>query len=210
MKPPDLSQRINSAIRPDRLLDLAVKLVEVPSPTRDGKAVADRLAAILAEDGFAVERPDAGWPQAPAVVARYDTGRPGRTLQFNGHLDTVHLPFVPPRVEAGILYGSGASDMKGGMAAMCEAMRALRDADAPAGRPHPRHRPRPARKPLGRRLASRWADRPRLSRRRRAAAGVPLRSAAGRGARTGDPRGTHLRAMASPCTRCSAASSSPA
>ena len=23
---------------------------------------------------------------------------PGRTLQFNGHLDTVHLPFVPPAV----------------------------------------------------------------------------------------------------------------
>ncbi len=130
MNPSDIFPRINSAIRPDRLLDLAVKLVEVPSPTRDGRAVADRLAAILAADGFTVERPDAGWPQAPAVVARYDTGRPGRTLQFNGHLDTVHLPFVPPRVEAGILYGSGASDMKGGVAAMCEAMRALRDADA--------------------------------------------------------------------------------
>src|SRR5439155_9155096 len=126
---------IDSAIRPDRLLDLAVKLVEVPSPTRDGRAVADRLASLLAEDGFAVERPNAGWPQAPAVVARFDTGRPGRTLQFNGHLDTVHLPFVPPRVEAGILYGSGASDMKGGIAAMCEAMRALRDAGVlPGGR----------------------------------------------------------------------------
>ncbi len=131
----DLAPRIRAAVQPQRLLDLAIRLVEVPSPTRDGKAVADRLASILAADGFAVERPDAGWPQAPAVVARYDTGRPGHTLQFNGHLDTVHLPFVPPRVESGILYGSGASDMKGGVAAMCEAVRALRDADAlPGGR----------------------------------------------------------------------------
>jgi acetylornithine deacetylase/succinyl-diaminopimelate desuccinylase-like protein len=48
-------------------------------------------------------------------------------LQFNGHLDTVHLPFVPPRVSDGILYGSGASDMKGGIAAMVEAARALGD-----------------------------------------------------------------------------------
>src|SRR5437763_17037189 len=95
----ELMQQIGSAVKPDRLLDLAVKLVEVPSPTRDGRAVADRLASILAEDGFSVERPNAGWPQAPAVVARFDSGRPGRTLQFNGHLDTVHLPFVPPRVE---------------------------------------------------------------------------------------------------------------
>jgi acetylornithine deacetylase/succinyl-diaminopimelate desuccinylase-like protein len=130
----DAKQAIERAIRPERLLDLAVKLVEVPSPTRDGRAVADRLATILADDGFPVERPAAGWPQAPAVVARFDTGRPGRTLQFNGHLDTVHLPFVPPRVKDGVLYGSGASDMKGGIAAMCEAMRALRDAGIlPAG-----------------------------------------------------------------------------
>jgi len=130
---PQASRKLQSAIRPDRLLDLAVKLIEAPSPTRDGRAVADRLAKILADDGFEALRPEAGWPQAPAVVARYDTGRPGRTLQFNGHLDTVHLPFVPPRVEGGILHGSGASDMKGGVAAMCEAMRALRDAHALPG-----------------------------------------------------------------------------
>jgi acetylornithine deacetylase/succinyl-diaminopimelate desuccinylase-like protein len=93
------------------------------------------LAGILSDDGFRVERVEAGWPAAPAVAAWLDSGKPGRTLQFNGHLDTVHLPFVPPRVEDGNLYGSGAADMKGGVAAMCEAMRALRDAKAlPAGR----------------------------------------------------------------------------
>jgi acetylornithine deacetylase/succinyl-diaminopimelate desuccinylase-like protein len=82
---------------------------------------------LLRDDGFSVERPAAGWVQAPAVVARYQTGRSGKTLQFNGHLDTVHLPFVPPRVENDYLYGSGSSDMKGGIAAAVEAMRALRD-----------------------------------------------------------------------------------
>jgi acetylornithine deacetylase/succinyl-diaminopimelate desuccinylase-like protein len=92
--------------------------------------VADRLAEILVAEGFAVERPEADWPEAPAVVARLESGEPGRVLQFDGHLDTVHLPFVAPRIENGILYGSGSSDMKGGIAAFVEALRVLRDTDA--------------------------------------------------------------------------------
>jgi acetylornithine deacetylase/succinyl-diaminopimelate desuccinylase-like protein len=113
-----------------RLLETAIQLIEIPSPTRSGKNVADKLAEILTQDGFAVERPDCGWPEAPAVVARYDSGKPGRTIQFNGHLDTVHLPFVAPRIENGLLYGSGSSDMKGGVAAMVEAVRAVKDGNA--------------------------------------------------------------------------------
>lgn len=123
--PDSVIKTLRGAIRPERLLDTARRLIEVPSPTRSGGAVADRLADILAADGFAVSRPPAGWPQAPAVVARFATQKPGHTLQFDGHLDTVHLPFVPPRLESGVLYGSGAADMKGGIAAACEAMRAL-------------------------------------------------------------------------------------
>src|SRR5207253_10987585 len=50
-----------------------------------------------------------------------------KTLQYNGHLDTVHLPFVPPSVDGDLLRGSGSSDMKAGTAAAVEAMLALRD-----------------------------------------------------------------------------------
>jgi acetylornithine deacetylase/succinyl-diaminopimelate desuccinylase-like protein len=124
---PDATTQLSQAIQFDRLLDTAIKLVEVPSPTRSAADVSDRLDELLRQEDFPVARPAAGWPDAPAVVSRYESGRPGRTLQFNGHLDTVHLPFVPPRVENGILYGSGCSDMKGGIAACVEAMRALRE-----------------------------------------------------------------------------------
>jgi acetylornithine deacetylase/succinyl-diaminopimelate desuccinylase-like protein len=113
-----------------RLLDTAIALVEVPSPTRSAGAVAERLAQILTDDGFAVERPEADWPEAPAVVTRLEGADSGRTLQFDGHLDTVHLPFVPPRQDGTALYGSGASDMKGGIAACVEAMRVLRQSGA--------------------------------------------------------------------------------
>lgn len=126
-------ERIRSAVNRDRLVETAMALISVPSPTRSAGAVANRLAEILADDGFEVKRPEADWPEAPAVVVRLETGRPGRTLQFDGHLDTVHLPFVPPRMEGGVLYGSGASDMKGGIAAAVEALRALRETEALAG-----------------------------------------------------------------------------
>jgi acetylornithine deacetylase/succinyl-diaminopimelate desuccinylase-like protein len=122
--------RLRSFVNRDRLVETAVRLVEVPSPTGQAGAALDLLAEILAADGFAVQRPDGGYPAAPAVATRFDSGLPGRTIQFNGHLDTVHLPFVPPRIENGLLTGSGASDMKGGTAAAVEALRAVRDSGA--------------------------------------------------------------------------------
>lgn len=126
-------ERVLAAINPQRLLETAQQLIAVPSPTLSAGAVADKFAEILTADGFAVERPIADWPESPAVAVRYESGRPGRTLQFDGHLDTVHLPFVPPRFEDGILYGSGSSDMKGGIAAFSEALRALVETDALPG-----------------------------------------------------------------------------
>jgi acetylornithine deacetylase/succinyl-diaminopimelate desuccinylase-like protein len=126
----ELGQRLGQAVDRGRLLDTARRLVAVPSWTGEGGAAADCLADMLRAEGFAVERPQAGHPAAPAVVVRFDSGRPGRTLQFNGHLDTVHLPFVPPGVEGGRLTGSGACDMKGGTAAAVEALRVVRQTAA--------------------------------------------------------------------------------
>ncbi len=128
-----VTAQIAQTVNADRLVETALALIEIPSPTRSAGAVADRLAEILAADGFAVARPVADWPEAPAVAVRFETGKPGRTLQFDGHLDTVHLPFVPPRHEDGTLYGSGSSDMKGGIAAFVEALRVLRETETLPG-----------------------------------------------------------------------------
>jgi acetylornithine deacetylase/succinyl-diaminopimelate desuccinylase-like protein len=128
-----LRERLRRTVDRRRLVDTVLQLVAVPSRTGEAEAAADCLAKLLRADGFQVERPDGGYPAAPAVVVRFDTGRPGRTLQFDGHLDTVHLPFVPPQVEDGRITGSGSSDMKGGVAAAVEALRVLRDTGALPG-----------------------------------------------------------------------------
>jgi acetylornithine deacetylase/succinyl-diaminopimelate desuccinylase-like protein len=120
--------RLRSHVNRQRLVETARRLIEVPSRTGEAGAVSDRLAEILQAEGFTVERTAAGYPQSPAVVVRLESGRPGPSLQFDGHLDTVHLPFIPPAVDDGRLTGSGASDMKAGVAAAVEAVRALRDA----------------------------------------------------------------------------------
>ncbi|HVR73691.1 MAG TPA: M20/M25/M40 family metallo-hydrolase [Planctomycetota bacterium] len=125
-----IHDRLSASIRRDRLVETALKLIAVPSRTGEAGEACDALAGLLERDGFKVERPAAGHPAAPAVVARWTSGRPGPTLQFNGHLDTVHLPYVPAAHAGGRLTGSGAADMKGGLAAAVEAFRALRDADA--------------------------------------------------------------------------------
>jgi acetylornithine deacetylase/succinyl-diaminopimelate desuccinylase-like protein len=122
--------RVLSAVKPQRLLETARKLIAVPSRTGEARAVLDCLAGLLSAEGLTVDRPNGGYPQAPAVAVRWPGARPGRTLQFNGHLDTVHLAYVPPSVNGDLLHGSGSADMKTGTAAAVEAILALRDTDA--------------------------------------------------------------------------------
>lgn len=87
-------------------------------------AVARLLAEVLREWGFTVELIEVARGR-PDVVARIGP-RDGPSLMFNGHLDVVgtdgmlHAPF-DAEVRGGRMYGRGATDMKGGVAAMCAA-----------------------------------------------------------------------------------------
>lgn len=68
-------------------------------------------------------------PGRPSVVGRRRGSGGGRSLMLNGHLDTVGIegmdePFEP-RIANGRLYGRGAYDMKGSLAACLAAVQAL-------------------------------------------------------------------------------------
>jgi acetylornithine deacetylase len=68
-------------------------------------------------------------PGRPNVVGVLDSGVAGRTLMLCGHTDTVGVagmeaPFTPVEKD-GRIYGRGAHDMKGGLAAMLDAARGV-------------------------------------------------------------------------------------
>jgi acetylornithine deacetylase len=77
-------------------------------------------------------------PGRPNVVGVLQGRSKGRTLMFCGHTDTVGVegmadPFQPVERD-GRLYGRGAQDMKGGVAAMIDAARAVAERGFDRGR----------------------------------------------------------------------------
>lgn len=68
------------------------------------------------------------------VIATLDSGKPGKTIMFNSHLDTVEPngweEALEPRVMDGRLYGRGSGDDKGPLACVIEAMLAIKETGA--------------------------------------------------------------------------------
>jgi succinyl-diaminopimelate desuccinylase len=113
-------------------LDLAEALIACPSVTPAAGLVFDCLEAQLAPLGFEVHRAITGEaPDGPVEnLFAIRRGPPGsRHFGFAGHVDVVPpgegwttAPFAPER-RGELLYGRGAVDMKGAIAAMVAAVR---------------------------------------------------------------------------------------
>ena len=100
-------------------------------PGAKGEAeIAGHCAGWLSRAGLDVELQEAA-PGRPNAVGVLEGSAPGRTLMLCGHIDTVGVegmaaPFTPEE-RGGRLYGRGSQDMKGGVAAMMEAARRVKD-----------------------------------------------------------------------------------
>ncbi|TCR64276.1 succinyl-diaminopimelate desuccinylase [Bosea sp. BK604] len=109
---------------------LTQALVRCPSVTPAEGGALSLLDAVLSAEGFAVQRPRFSEPDMPEIENLYARiGSEGPVLVIAGHTDVVppgdtarwtHEPFGGEIVD-GILYGRGACDMKGGLAAMIAA-----------------------------------------------------------------------------------------
>jgi succinyl-diaminopimelate desuccinylase len=117
-------------------LDLAKRLIAQPSVTPATGGVFDALEAMLNPLGFAVTRFIAGEaPDGPVenLFAIRKGSSNSRHVAFAGHLDVVPPgqgwqtdPFVP-EIRGDLLYGRGAVDMKGSIAAFVRALHQLPD-----------------------------------------------------------------------------------
>lgn len=118
----------------DRLTNFTSRLISVQSPSGAERAVAGSVAAEMAGLGFAVHTDEFG-----NVTGTLDAGT-GPCVLIDSHIDTVgvtdpgewaHSPWG--EVIGGRIYGRGAMDMKGPLAASIYGIAALRD-HLPRGR----------------------------------------------------------------------------
>jgi acetylornithine deacetylase/succinyl-diaminopimelate desuccinylase-like protein len=118
------------------VVELTRALIAAPSPNPPGD---ERAAAAVATEALGVTpRVLARAPERPNLLASFDFGPGGRHLVLCGHLDTKPVggadwsvdPFAAT-IDGDRLYGLGATDMKGAVAAMIVAARSL---DLPRGR----------------------------------------------------------------------------
>lgn len=122
----------------DRLVAWAERAVATPSFTGSEQAMAELMAETFEELRLAVQ-----WQQVEEgranVLGTWAGSGGGRSLMFNGHMDTSYSGREPwlrhvrgfqpePFVREGRLYGLGISNMKGALACYVEAVRALKEA----------------------------------------------------------------------------------
>jgi acetylornithine deacetylase len=135
----------------DEIVSFARKLVRVPSVFGDEQEAQEIVARKLSELGLFVDvwepnvdelRKHRGFTEAPVgyanrpdVVGTMKGSGGGKSLILNGHIDVVspepvqawtHDPWEGT-IEKGRLYGRGACDMKGGLAAVIYAVKAIHE-----------------------------------------------------------------------------------
>lgn len=136
--------QVFSFVDEQEVVRLTQELVRIPSvyrpeqPGGNEERVALFVADYLRNMGLQVHYEEVV-PGRPNVIAIYDSGRPGRTLLFEAHTDVVtegdrdawsYDPFGAV-ISGGRIYGRGACDTKGNLAAAICAVKAIQRSNQP-------------------------------------------------------------------------------
>ena len=130
---------ILTAIEQDRVVTLLQEMIQTKTVNQPGdeKPLAELLAKEMSSFGLQVQTVDLAENRANVIGILKGSGTKPALL-FNGHLDTVppgdvpwtYGPFSGELID-GKVYGRGSADMKGGLAAMIMAAKAIKKAAIP-------------------------------------------------------------------------------
>ena len=122
---------IKSKIKEEDITNLAQKLIRIPSDEIAGEQeVCEYLSDILKSLGMKVRLQEV-LPKRPNIIAEVFGGNNGKSIMFNGHIDTVPIGNIekwntdPYKaiIKDNKLFGRGATDMKGSIASMIIAIK---------------------------------------------------------------------------------------
>lgn len=125
-------------IQKERLMQTHLEMIRINSVTGNERELAEYIANKLNEIGLPVT-----WSyykedkESPSIYTILEGAKPGPTLLFVGHMDTVAPargwntdPFEP-KIEGDRVYGLGSMDMKGGISAILETLRVIKENNTP-------------------------------------------------------------------------------
>ena len=136
----DLVAAAMAQVNEERVVKLVRNLVDIPSTTGEERRCAEFLVSYMKDIGLEAKLQEITERRANAIGTLKGTGE-GLNLMFNGHLDTARTgveeedypalgPVAPgfkPKsyMKNGFIFGLGANNMKGGVAAAVTALEAL-------------------------------------------------------------------------------------
>jgi acetylornithine deacetylase len=130
----DLAKTILSQIREEEIVAMSCDVVNIPSPTGEELEMGRYMRRVLEEAGLNVSWQEVEDGRANVVGFWEGTGN-GKSLMFNGHMDTSNtgretfltgLGYKPKAViRNGMIYGLGIYNMKGALVCYTQAVKAL-------------------------------------------------------------------------------------
>jgi acetylornithine deacetylase len=134
---PKLVERIVAEIKEEEIVAMCCDVINIPSPTGDEAKMAEHMRA-----AWEAMRLDVTWQEVEEgranVIGRWEGSGTGRSLMFNGHMDTSNtgqeefltgIGYKPYAViKDGMIYGLGIYNMKGALVCYTHAVKALQRA----------------------------------------------------------------------------------
>jgi acetylornithine deacetylase len=130
----NLAKAILSQIREDELVAMACDVVNIPSPTGEELEMGRYMRSAMESAGLQVSWQEVEEGRAN-VVGLWEGAANGKSLMFNGHMDTSNtgretfltgIGYKPKAVvKNGMIFGLGIYNMKGALVCYLQAVRAL-------------------------------------------------------------------------------------